>query len=977
MAIRDARKIYNDLSRYFGLRSKDAYMSAIDSSPAKGSGGDSKVISSKAKFLNEIFGDGSTFKTDKQLSEWLTSYNENNVEKDVCVTPGGKSDVPAAILNKIKDDQGWGAPESGAAGNYQLLRDLQIKGAVPENNITAYQIFPATGGVDITDTEIITLFLSSLTTLEMTRAVPYIDIGISVGVGAGQDKKTGNFTKNAPVSLGRFLAAGDTEKALRGKFGGTSESAATFASDKKANLQTVASMEVFTTPQTLVDASDVSYNEAAGGRIDAFRPFLNLEGIDITTTASGFGTIAYKTASMTLKLFDRGRLADIAPLVSPQRKGNIQFYITYGWAHPDGTLIQRPSSSESGSRIGELIDAMRISEAYIVTNSSFSFGGEGIVSINVELAMVGSDVGAASNILSMGSDDSIESLVTLIEGIQKKLRDIRGSAPGIDISQVASASSLEGSLSLSDKDKKSMRKVAQQLKGAGGNLSALGTDLSKLLKPDEDGKLQKAQNSIVGKVTEMTDILKSTPDPFLRPTATLTKKKLGQHGVKADTELVFANIGKKQRYVSLGKLMMYWITKGMTDKNTDIQVVFTPFNASAGGMYDHNIAQFPIEISDLDKFLKAEAKKNPKLSLNEALQFLEKYFLSFQGNSAYGLDKIYVPDKRDDKTKAAKYQNAAKKAMKAKGIKFNYNNLMKKNLGNIYRSKRFNPTFVMPNVTMSISTRLAGDKSGKNITRITFFDAAGGQIMPLIDTFNKAARQGHFIEEDLSGPPGVRGARHGEAIKSAYKVLRQRKLVTTLAESLDDDPNLDKFIEKFPEKKRESIKEKLMATRVFSKDTARSKLKEIFFEFAPSLIYGTAGSGILTADLSSQQNDALTSIALAGAFSGKDGGEARKNIDLPLMIHPTTLKLTTFGCPFFRFSQKFFVDLGTNTSADNFYAVVGISHSIKQGDFKTSLDMIQTDAYGSFVSGDEEIQNAITTIELALASPKKKKKKKN
>lgn len=968
MATRDARRIYNDLSRYFGLRLKDAYLSAITDAPAQGDGKSSDK-SGKTLFLGEMFGDSSTFKTDAQLFEFLKSYK--NVGDDVCVTTSADaSNVPPESQNKRKNDQGWGSPKNST--NYEIYHDLPLQGNVPEGNITAYQIFPAIGGVDIADTEIITLFLSSLTTLEMTRAVPYIDVGISVGVGKSGTNKSGDFTGNPPVSLGRFLGAGNTEKALRGKFTGPSEAAATFASDKKTNLQTVASMEVFTTPQTLVDAEDVSYNEYSGGRIDAFRPFLNLEGIEISVTPKGLGTIAYKTANMTLKLFDRGRLKDIAPLVSPQRNGNIQFYITYGWSHPDGTLIQRASSSQSGSRIGELIDSMRISEAFIVTNSSFSFGGDGVVSINVDLATVGSDVGAAANILSTSDDSSIKALAELTAGIQKKMRDIQGLTPGIDVSQVAAATSLENSLSLTKKDQKKIRDAAQKLKASGGSLSELGADLMTLLSSDETGSLIKAQTSITEKISELISYLASTPDPFLRPTTSLTASKLSGRGIRGDTAVDFNNKKTKQRFVSFGKLMTYWITRGMTDKNTDIQVVFTPFNSSAGGMYDHNIAQFPIELTSLDRFLKAEALKSPKISLNEALQFLEKYFLSFQGNSAYGLDKIYDTDARDDKTKAAKYTKAAKKALKEKGVKLTYNNLMQENLNSIYAGKRIDPTFTTPQVTMSLVTRVADDGSGKNITRLTFFDAAAGQIKPIIDTFNAASQQGHFVEEDLSGPAGSRGARHNVIAQATYATLKERGLIMTLSQKLGGEEKLDELVNQFPEKKRKSIKEKLVATRVFSRDKVRSKLKQTFFEFAPSLIYGTDGSGILTADLSSQQNDALLSMFLASALSGHDGGPTKENIDLPLMIYPTTLKLTTFGCPFFRFSQKFFVDLGTNTSADNFYAITGLSHSIKQGDFKTNIDMIQTDAYGSFVHGDKKIVDAIVTIEKAIASSKKK-----
>jgi hypothetical protein len=134
---------------------------------------------------------------------------------------------------------------------------------------------------------------------------------------------------------------------------------------------------------------------------------------------------------------------------------------------------------------------------------------------------------------------------------------------------------------------------------------------------------------------------------------------------------------------------------------------------------------------------------------------------------------------------------------------------------------------------------------------------------------------------------------------------------------------------------------------------------------------------MLTAQISSQQNDALTSIALTKHYTGKgDTGGSEQDINLPLVVHPTTLKISSIGCPLFRFSQKFFVDMGTNTTADNFYAITGISHSIKEGEFASSVDLIQLDSYGRFVNISETVDNILISAEVASIERKKPKKKK-
>lgn len=979
MALRTARQAYNDLAKYFGLREKDAFLSKI-SEPTTTSGGKPVKETSKDKFYNEIFGDGQEFKSDSELNKLLANYVD--VEKDVCVTPSKEvADTPGSVLNTQKSDQGWGKP---AADHYSIHGDVLPAGTPAKGSTTVYQVFPAARGTDIIDTEIITLFLSNLSSLEMSRAVPYIDIAISTAVGEDGVDKKGNFVADGDThfSLGRFLGAGENEKALRGKFLGETGTAATFASDKKANLQTVASMEIFTTPQTLVNAKNVQYNEALGGPIDAFRPFMNLEGLEISIVPTAYGTIAYKTASMTIKLFDRGRLRDIAPLVSPQRKGNVQFYITYGWSHPDGTTVSRPGDV-AGSRMGDLINAMKLSEAYIVTNSSFSFGGDGVVSITVELAMVGADSASAADVLQTSEDVGMDELMTLMNGIQKKMNAIRKVMPSSDIPQLIAGFGPENVLQMDGKDQKKIRAIANTLRnGSNASLKDLSKDLSSLVgaRNNVKGSLGKAQKSIDEKIKKHIDYLASTPDPFLRPNNRgVTEKQLqGSHRsrLKAGQKPSAKN---RQRFVSFGKLMTYFLTQVFQSPGTDLQFVFTPFNYSAGAMYDYNIAQFPIKLDSLKTHLSAEVKKQRKISAMALMQFVEQYFFSFQAASAYGLDLIYTPDERDNDTHKAKLQNSIKKEIEKDGGRLTFNNMLQKNLTQIYGKKRIRPTFVSPQVTMNITTRKSQQDPAKNITRVTFFDAVAGQVMPVIDAFNSAARSGHFVKESLNGDPKNRGARHDETASATYKTLNERKLISTLAHHLTQQQggagSIDALVAKitenvsaFNKKPEPGLKERLESTLVFNFDKAKGKqgsLKTLFFEFAPSLIYGTVASGILSADLSSQQNDALTSIALVAALTGKDGKPVKEDMSLPLMVHPTTLKLTTFGCPFFRYSQKFFVDLGTNTSADNFYAVIGVSHSIKQGEFTTSIDMIQTDAYGSFVHADSEIEKTMISVELA------------
>ena len=96
-------------------------------------------------------------------------------------------------------------------------------------------------------------------------------------------------------------------------------------------------------------------------------------------------------------------------------------------------------------------------------------------------------------------------------------------------------------------------------------------------------------------------------------------------------------------------------------------------------------------------------------------------------------------------------------------------------------------------------------------------------------------------------------------------------------------------------------------------------------------------------------------------------------VGLPMLIHPTQLTMEVFGTPMFKYSQKFFVDFGTGTSADNFYVITGVDMNFAPGEFKTSLKMTQLDVFGRFMKTQESI---LKTIVSSFDAEKKKAKAK-
>jgi len=248
-------------------------------------------------------------------------------------------------------------------------------------------VTPQTHDADVTQ-----MFLDMIPSVEMSRCVPYFDMRLISG--------------NAPVD-------GDVAHSLtifKQLFGQTklTPGAKQFAGGKDAQLQeststnTVAGMELFTAPQTMIPLERPIGSGAE--IIDKMRPAMSFNGMTINLAPSG-GAMSFKTGELSFTLFDRARLGDITDLLSPEYYSNVRFEITTGWSHPD----------ETRSAWGELIKSMRRSELYQVYDTSFSISGTGVVDLTVKVAMTGARESSRVDII----DDQKTGLAKQMQEIQK------------------------------------------------------------------------------------------------------------------------------------------------------------------------------------------------------------------------------------------------------------------------------------------------------------------------------------------------------------------------------------------------------------------------------------------------------------------------------------------------------------------------------------------------------------------------------
>lgn len=134
------------------------------------------------------------------------------------------------------------------------------------------------------------------------------------------------------------------------------------------------------------------------------------------------------------------------------------------------------------------------------------------------------------------------------------------------------------------------------------------------------------------------------------------------------------------------------------------------------------------------------------------------------------------------------------------------------------------------------------------------------------------------------------------------------------------------------------------------------EVKRLVSAGMPTIIYGSSASAITSANLTTGGNAGLANVLLQRAFA-PPGEAAPDNIDsgVPMQIIPSTLSISTIGCPLFYPMQRFFIDFGTGTSIDNVYYVISTENSIGSGGYKTDVKFAYSAGFATYTSLNQNL----------------------
>ena len=973
--------IVNELGQYFGVRSQIVLQGADQNESALINLNQTENPESN-EFLKLLMSKSTTAPSSEAIMNYVA---QENIDAPLLITPSktGINGFEQSSVSNKKDDKLTKQGTSKGDGIY-TIKDLFDTQDPP--NITVFQNFSPVNSASTIDTDIVSLYMKTATSLEMSRAVPYLEIGIAGAVStvAGDGTKVDK-TKNYTF-LGRFLGLGTNSRDNDLSF----YNADTDPQKKNPRfdpidalqkdgrtLTVIGGMESFTSPQTMVNAKR-NHTESRGAVIDQFQPFMSLMSLRLSVVGQG-GLMSFKSGNLELMLHDRARLNEIGSLIAPDRFGNTRLIITYGWSHPDGNLISRPSNREAtGYKIGDLIDSMRVTETYLISNSKFSFS-EASVKISLSIAMLGGKtLGEMDVSLALGGDlgKKMEELKEKLKNLSNLLDELNREKSANKITTISVPTFLRNPESITTANQESLVKAVDDLRkafgtsstevGLKGNLASIfGTSLQANSQSsggfaDSNAEIVQLVKGFSGQIDAYIEKLKSLPDPFLPSTLTSDKTK----------------------YVSIGKIMTCFLGnafKNQFGNSVDMQIFFHPFNHEAGRLHDYNVSQFYFEWEDFKNILKNQYSPFGKMTFGKLFNLIQQYFINDLGGAAYD----FLSDAQRS-TFARDPKNSTKRgSQKKKDDEFDnkaYEQALEQEKGKKLKKAYYNDEndirpagFRLPQLSIDLqsipirNTWSESDSSDLNengpstVIRLHIMDRGCEGLYTASElirsspgrTFTKIYRHSDADRNDV-----IYRSNHCKYNEKPISILAEKGFLKKLDDYLGDR-KFEELLEGMTKTDIDKVRN-IIKGSYFIFDASSYSVKDLIKGVFPSFDYGTLASGILKASVSSLDDSGLATIMLIRGGQGAKGTEGEENsaTSAPMSVMPSAVSIDTVGCPYFSFAQFYFVDFGTNTNIDNVYAVTGIDHVIEPGKFQTTVKLTWSDSFAVFRPLDDAMKEA-------------------
>lgn len=977
-----------------GALTTESLLRALETLVSGGNVSDSDKTAYKNEILKKLFV--------LQKESTSASRGSNSALSDSLVT------VPAGQGRVNESGEKYSFKKTAGISDGDLVRDVSI-----------FQVFGDAISPMNTNMGAISLFMNGVTTLEISRAVPFIDIvlvqqGPHFSAGRLASLSIGQFllgnvrSEDLDAGARSYLSANDSEvvaaNSVDPEFTETTPGQNGQDATTRPSPISTAGMELFTSPQTLVMGdevhreiaeidADTSASSDASRRaapiIDRFRPLMSLKSLSLSVAASG-GMMSYKSGKISLTVHDKSRLAEVAAFVRPARYGTTHMLIEYGWAHPESQpQIAARSTSQESSLMGAFIGSLRAKEKYQVVNSSFNFDDSGQVEVVMSIAMLGARVVDQVNI-GLGAETStayqnIAEIIKLIGVIRSRLTERTVASLTGDGDVLGSLTSPEAVLGLDADSIKQLNKIiaatnsnrqeVPSLRELGGALRNLlgGSTVSGNNRVSLGGQILVFKRSIEQEIANKVSSLRGTQDPFYIETdqdGCLLKHVFDSNSNRARGAACATG------YVSLGKIFSVFVCNPIAHSKQfdDTQVIFYNFNSKASYMSGRNIASFPVSISEFEDILKNAIEQVANMPIGSFVEFMNTYFLGDPGGNAYGFQGLYSPDRSEEDNTQRQLRTKYRPNSNTPYVNLNEDsaalfNEEQRVLRRAYgQNAQGELEFKMPVLQMQVETVPVRGAANKTALRIHIFDSQASSHTTLQS----------FLESKLDSRIGTLNAASQAAIASTQPAPSDPADRAAQPERIEPQEAKSRFHEQLQAAERAGLIEawpptsseqrtghEALTPNASSKYRIKggfSNLKRFIMRSMPSVRHGEGSSGILSAKVTSMSDPALANVNMLRQSRSPDTPAASRNRGLPLQVAPVECNLETIGCPLWSFGQQLFIDFGTGTSIDAIYGVTGIEHTIAPGEFKSSLKLTPMSSYAKYESLFDQVESAYSAI---------------
>jgi hypothetical protein len=839
--------------------------------------------------------------------------------------------------------------------------------------------------------DFLNVFFNAIPPLEMSRCTPFLDITIYHKNSSKNNKKFMNHEYHM-----RFLKQGKDGSFILDDSSLTNakrNNAAARESSLDASF-----MNVFTSPQTMANAnvnksnslfSKEKIQSADQGVLEPIVPLLSLSSFQVTIDGMGFGMVSSRKGSMSLVLHDRSRLTDFAPLVSLNQLSSTSMRVEFGWSHPDGDPIK------SSNEIGKFLNAMRDVQFYNLTGTNLSFNNNS-VNIEVQLASAGFElmtgVSASAgyysplNFINKKINKLIDDIITKEaqnngegnaekqEGVLKKLKIIRTAATSQ--TAVVKTEDYRKVLALiENKNATPVKKLALIVSLLNFQSSASNEELESI--DDIDLLLEvlmdyqpTEQNRFIAKlIKDKLAVAEITPDfDFSETTRTGYQLKLGeQSGKKVDEDIVLTELGLRYKQtITFGKLVLLYCALPMmsTCEFEDVQVFFYPINNKAGGARRFTTASLPMEYSIIRSAIDERFKNEGNISVKGMFSLLANLFddtsQPVYGIGSFDYDKITSSKSKEDikKEKEKAINDYKEKNKKKPSPEEEAENKPNKELTDKQKEAIYKH-FLKKQFRSEIKSKLESlyKNDGLPMTETDSIVTPNLQmhmeVLPVIDP--TVSTKGSSSVDDFFF--GAAKKSNDDGYIDDKKILRIHVYDTRsdgnaageLMNKILNTEVSDYYVGKLPSGVGANIanKEKDIETKgskLISKIPTR-ELKYFVKRHYPNVTWGANSSIVKKLSISSNTTDKVSQLIMIRRKADERAAGGSKNRLSPeeeISINPSSISLEIFGCPFIDRGTQIFVDTGTGTDLDNVYTVNNITHTVRSGEYLTSLTLALT-----------------------------------